>query len=69
MGQTGHYRLILVLVFSAKMPNLPKIKGAIRFLIKFAIFRGMLLGLPLTGVYLPVIRSIDTWNFLHKRGI
>ena len=52
MGQTGHYRLILVLVFSAKMPNLPKIKGAIRFLIKFVILGGMLLGLPLTGVYL-----------------
>ena len=36
----------------AEMSNLPKIKGPIRFLFKFAILGGMLLGIPLTGVYL-----------------
>jgi len=37
---------------SAEMPNLPKIKDAIRFLLKFVILGGMLLGLPLMGVFL-----------------
>ena len=34
------------------MPDLPKIKDALRFLLKFIILGGMLLGLPLMGVYL-----------------
>ncbi len=34
------------------MPDLPKIKDAIRFLLKFVVLGGMLLGLPLLGVYL-----------------
>src|SRR5210317_1521824 len=46
----------------AKIPNLPKIKGVIHFLLKFVILGGMLLGLPLTGVYLagyPVDRYLE----------
>jgi hypothetical protein len=34
------------------MPDLPKIKDAIRLLLKFVVLGGMLLGLPLLGVYL-----------------
>jgi hypothetical protein len=34
------------------MPDLLKIKDAIRFLLKFVVLGGMLLGLPLLGVYL-----------------
>ena len=52
----------MVDVFSAKMPNLPKIKGAFQFLLKFVILGGMLLGLPLTGVFLagyPVDRYLE----------
>jgi hypothetical protein len=45
-----------------EMPNLPKIKVAIRFLLKFVILGGMLLGLPLMGLYLagyPVDRYLE----------
>ena len=44
------------------MHNLPTIKDATRFLIKFVILGGMLLGLPLMGVYLagyPVDRYLE----------
>jgi hypothetical protein len=47
---------------NAEMPNLPKVKDALRFLLKFVILGGMLLGLPLMGVHLagyPVDRYLE----------
>ena len=47
---------------TAEMPDLTKIKDALRFLLKFVILGGMLLGLPLMGVYLagyPVDRFLE----------